>query len=191
MKKILVFLTLILIASYNNVEAQTTTTAEKYGNTLNIGVGAGGYAGYYGYLSQTLPVFHLDYELDAARNFTIAPFINLHTYTRRYWWGNNNTPERYYVYRETIIPVGLKGFYYVDKALHANGKWDFYVAGSVGFAIVHRRWDADYGGDKNYYKTPNPLFLDVHAGTEYHINQNLGMFLDLSSGVSTFGLSFH
>jgi hypothetical protein len=35
------------------------------------------------------------------------------------------------------------------------------------------------------------LFFDFHLGTEYHVNSKLGLFLDLSSGVSTVGISLH
>lgn len=35
------------------------------------------------------------------------------------------------------------------------------------------------------------LYLDGHIGAEYHISQKIGIFLDLSSGVSTFGLAIH
>jgi hypothetical protein len=41
------------------------------------------------------------------------------------------------------------------------------------FAVVSSHWDADYYGNKTYYASPNPLFLD------------------LSTGVSTIGLGFH
>ena len=35
---------------------------EKFGNTLNLGVGVGGNYGYYRYAGHSLPVFHIDYE---------------------------------------------------------------------------------------------------------------------------------
>jgi len=35
------------------------------------------------------------------------------------------------------------------------------------------------------------LFLNIHIGAEYHINKKVGVFLDLSSGVSTIGLAIH
>ena len=65
------------------------------------------------------------------------------------------------------------------------------MAGSLGFSIVKTSWDSGYYGDRNYYGDANPLFLDIHAGAEYHLNNNLGLFLDLSSGVSTIGLAIH
>ena len=33
-----------------SVSAQETNSSEKYGNTLNLGIGIDGYAGYYGYI---------------------------------------------------------------------------------------------------------------------------------------------
>lgn len=164
---------------------------EKYGKTLNLGLGIGGRTGYYGYASRSLPVLHLNYEFDVAKNFTLAPFISISTFTNDYYWGNNNNPYRYYTYRETVIPIGLKGSYYFDDLLKASSKWDFYLAGSLGFAIINQTWDNGYNGDKNYYHGGSNLFLDIHIGTEYHFNNRLGAFLDLSSGVSTIGLAIH
>ncbi len=186
MKKVLT-VTLLLICLLNfNSYAQ-----EKYGRTLNLGLGIGGYSGYYKYVGRSLPVFHIDYEFDVAKNFTLAPFISFFTFSNSYYWGNSNHPDRYYTYRETVIPIGVKGTYYFDDLLEAGSKWDFYLAASLGFAVVNSRWDDDFDGDENYYKHPGSLFFDVHIGTEYHFNNRLGAFLDLSSGVSTIGLSVH
>jgi hypothetical protein len=159
---------------------------DKFGGALNLGLGAGGYSGYYGYVGHILPVIHIDYEFDVARNFTLAPFINFYTYSRSYYYNPG-----YYTYRETVIPLGVKGAYYFDELLSANSKWDFYGAGSLGFAIVNSRWDAGYTGDKKYYRRGSSLFLDIHIGAEYHISNRIGIFLDLSSGVSTIGLAVH
>jgi len=186
MKKIIfTFIFIISIVCYN-ANAQS-----KYGNTLNLGLGIGGYGGYYGYAGRSMPVFHIDYEFDVAKNFTLAPFLKYNSFSNEYYWGNSKQPYRYYSYRETVIPVGVKGTYYFDDLLKATSKWDFYLAGSLGFVIVNSRWDNDYNGDKNYYRRGNPLFLDIHIGTEYHFNDRIGMFLDLSSGVSTIGVSIH
>jgi hypothetical protein len=154
---------------------------EKYGKTLNFGVGVG----YYGYIGHSLPVLHFNYELDAAKNFTLAPFISIYSYRDGY-----NKRYGYYHYRETVVPIGVKGTYYFDSLIGANSKWDFYLAGSLGFAIRRVQWHRDYDDD-HYYRGGDPLYLDLHLGTEYHLNNNVGLFLDLSTGVSTFGLSFH
>lgn len=186
MKKIstltLLLLTMLQINSYSQ---------ESYGKTLNLGVGLGGYYGYYRYANNSLPIIHLDYELDVVKNFTLAPFVNIHTHRRGYYWGDNNHPSKTYYYRETGLALGVKGTYYFDNILQAGSKWDFYLAGSIGFMAIIARWDDGYYGDKNYYGRPRPLFLDLHIGAEYHINNRLGLFLDLSTGVSTFGLAFH
>ena len=34
--------------------------------------------------------------------------------------GNNNTPYRYYTYRETVIPIGVKGTYYFDATIRRD-----------------------------------------------------------------------
>jgi hypothetical protein len=186
MKKITIGLFFLAALAFT-ASAQETTSNEKFGNTLNLGVGIG----YYGYIGSSLPVFHLNYELNVAKDFTIAPFITFYSYSRSYYWGNKNFPERYYSYRETVIPVGAKGTYYFDDLLNANAKWDFYLAGSLGFAIVNSSWENGYEGDQNVYHRASSLYLDFHIGTEYHFNNHLGAFLDLSTGVSTIGLAIH
>jgi len=163
---------------------------EAYGNTLNLGLGIGGYSGYYRYTSRSVTVFHVNYEFDVAKNFTLAPFMSIHSYTRSYYWGNPNKPYRYYNYRETVIPVGVKGMFYMDSWVDAGSKWDFYFGGSLGFAAVVSRWDSGYEGDRNAYRAP-ALFLDIHLGAEYHLSSRTGIYLDMSSGVSSIGLAIH
>lgn len=154
------------------------TAQERFGKTLNVGIGIGGYSGYYGYADQSLPVFHLNYEFDVAKSFTVAPFITFYSY-------------KHNAYRETVIPIGAKGSFYFDQLLKANQDWDFYLAGSLGFAIVKSSWDDDYYGNKDDYNKAPSMFFDVHAGVEYHLSKSIGLFLDFSGGVSTVGLAFH
>lgn len=166
-----------------NISAQETNSTEKFGNTLNLGLGIG----YYGYAERSMPVLHADFEFDVAKSFTLAPFFSFYSYRNDYYPHDN---KKYY-YHETVILVGAKGTYYFDDLLNANAKWDFYLAGSLGFAISNSRWDDGYPGDKDYYHRANPLFLDLHIGSEYHFNNKFGAFLDLSTGVSTIGLAIH
>jgi len=186
MKK-LIILSLIAISLFHF----SGFAQEKYGNTLNLGLGIGGYSGYHSYVGRTLPVLHINYEIDVVKNFTLAPFLSFYTYSNQYYWGNKNHPDRYYTYRETVIPIGVKGSYYFDELLGANDKWDFYLAGSLGFAIVNTNWENGYEGNRDYYRRGGSLYLDLHIGAEYHFNNRLGAFLDLSTGVSTIGLAFH
>ncbi|MDP3915311.1 MAG: hypothetical protein Q8R96_16415 [Bacteroidota bacterium] len=178
--RILTFTLLSLLMIFGtNLSAQNRTTgSESYGGTFNAGLGIGGYYGYYNYVGRSMPVFSLNYEFDVAKNFTLAPFVTFLSYRN----------DKYY-YRETVMPLGVKGSYYLDQALNANSNWDFYIAGSLGFTVVNTRWDDGY---KTYpgYRTANPLFLDLHLGAEYHLSNHVGLFLDLSTGVSTIGLSF-
>lgn len=183
----LIFIVTFFLLSLPAVHAQAQ---EKYGRTLNLALGVGGYSGYYKYAGRALPVLHLNYELDVAKDFTLAPFISIYTFRDDYYWGNNNTPYRYYAYRETVIPIGVKGTYYFDELLQVGSPWDLYLAGSLGFSIVNSTWEAGYFGEKDPYRG-RFAFLDLHLGGEYHINNKLGVFLDLSSGVSTIGLAFH
>jgi len=186
---------ILLVLVITNLSAQettptttTTSTAEKYGHTLNAGIGLG----YYGYANSALiPAIHADYEFDVAKNFTLAPFITVYTYRNYYYWGDPNYPFRNYSYRETVVPVGVKGSYYFDQLLKAGPKWDFYLAGSLGFAFRRTTWENGYYGSTVIDHSASGLYLDVHIGTEYHLNTKLGLFLDLSTGLSTFGLSAH
>lgn len=164
---------------------------ENYSKALNLGLGVGGYSGYYGRTNRALPVLHLNYELYVAKNFTLAPFISIVSYRDSYYWGDNNAPFKDYRYRATIIPIGVKGTYYFDDLLEANNLWDFYLGGSLGFSVVRSRWDDGYNGDPDYFRGSRSLFLDLHIGAEYHFNEKIGAYLDLSSGVSTLGVSFH
>ena len=190
MKKIIISLSILLFLTLS-LSAQKNNYSEKYGGSLNLGIGIGGYSGYYGYAGSSLPVFNINYEFDAAKNFTLAPFLTYYSYSNSYYWGDHNNPYKYYNYHETVIPIGVKGTYYLDQLFKANSSWDFYLAGSLGFAIVSSSWDSGYNGDVNYYHHPNTLFLDIHIGTEYHLSSKIGIFLDISSGVSTIGLAIH
>jgi len=169
--------------------SRNSSAQSAYGKTLNLGAGIG----YYGYLNHSIPVLHLNYEFDVAKDVTLAPFISFYSYRNDYYWGNKNYPYRYYRYNETVIPIGIKGSYYFDRAVHAGNKWDFYFAASLGFAVVRSGWEDGYYGDRNLYRNAyrgsSPLYLDLHLGADYHVNKSLGVFLDLSSGVSTLGLS--
>jgi hypothetical protein len=183
MKRLLTIITVTLCSSLAVTEIQAQ---EQYGRTLNLGIGVGGQTGYSRYATHALPVFNINYEFDVARNFTLAPFLSFYTYRDSYYWSNDN-----YSYSETVIPVGLKGTYYFDELFSAHPKWDFYAAASAGFAIVNSRWEAGYDGDKNYFHSGSALFLDLHAGAQYNFSNKAGVYLDLSSGVSTIGLAFY
>lgn len=182
MKKITFFLLSMLMIAGLSSMAQSRAYSEKFGGTLNLGLGLG----YYGYVENPLPVIHADIEFDVARNFTLAPFLNFYSYKKQYYHDQN-----YYYYSETVIPIGVKASYYFDELLQANAHWDFYLAGSLGFAIRNSHWDDGYNGDVNHFKGANPLYLDFHIGSEYHFNNKIGAFLDLSTGVSTIGLAVH
>ena len=130
MKTTILTSVLFLMTLGTTLSAQETTTPEKYGNTLNLGAGIG----YYGYVGQALPVGSINYEFDVFKNFTLAPFIGAYGYSQHYYWGNKDNPYRNYYYRTIVVPIGVKGTYYFDQLFKANPKWDFYAAGSLGFA---------------------------------------------------------
>jgi hypothetical protein len=157
-------------------------TSENYGNTLNIGLGIA----YFGDL-RSAPIVLADYELNVARNFTIAPFIGFSSYRSQGFYYSGD----YYYYHETVIPVGAKATYYFDELLELNPRWDLYLAASLGFTYDHIAWDNGYYGDKGVASGTSSLYLDGHIGAEYHFSKYTGVFLDLSTYVSTVGLAFH
>jgi len=187
MKFLTVTLLFALMLSSLKPSAQEIATTEKFGNTLNMGVGLG----YYGYVGYAVPVLHLNYEFDVARNFTLAPFITYYTYQDYYYWGDAHNPYQNYSYNQTVVPIGIKGTYYFDQLLNAGPKWDFYLAGSLGFVIRTTTWENGYYGETTINEGSGPLYLDVHVGTEYHFSNKTGVFLDLSTGISTIGLAIH
>ena len=182
LKSKLVWLCFICIFQLGNLFSQNTTSGEKYGNTLNIGLGLG----YYGYVGHSLPVIHLNYEFDVAQNFTLAPFLTFYSYDSDHHWGNLK-----YTYHQTVLPIGLKGTYYFDQLLNATSKWDFYLGASLGVAIRKTVWEDGYNGETNIDNSSSNLYLDGHIGAEYHVNTKIGLLLDLSSGQSTFCLALH
>jgi len=179
MKALTLTVALILLTLGTSLSAQRHSSySEGYGNTLNLGIGIGGYSGYYGYIGHTLPVFDINYEFEVAKNFTLAPFVTFYSYS---------DPN----YTTYVTPIGVKGTLYLDQLLHAGSRWDFYVAGSLGVSLVSTTWNDDYYGNRDYYNSTDPLYLDLHVGTEYHLSRNIGAFLDLSTGVSTIGIAIH
>ena len=171
MKKIIAAI-LILFLSFSSTYSRPRY-GEKFGDKLNVGFGIG-YTGVY----SSAPVVHLNYEFDVARNFTLAPFVTFYEY--RY---SSDT------YRETVVPIGVKGAYYFDELLKAGPRWDFYGAASLGFRLINRTWFAPEP-QRSFYASTSNLYIDLHVGTRLHLSRVVGLFLDLSTGISTLGLSF-
>lgn len=169
---------LFMMFSANLSAKSNYQMSERHGGSLNLGLGIGGYSGYYGNVGHTLPIMSANYELGIVQNFTLAPFITLYSFS------DDN-------YRSIVTPVGVKGSLYLDQLLHAGSRWDFYTAGSLGLALVYTSWNTNYTGSRNYYTDTNPLYLDFHLGTEFHLSNNIGIILDLSTGVSTIGIAIH
>jgi len=188
MKTLKIVPILIMLVSLQWAHAQEKVEyRERYGNTLNAGLGMV----YFDYVGQTVPAVHLNYEIDVAKSFTLAPFITYFGYTEYRYWGDPVYPYRDYYHRESVMPVGLKGTYYFDRILGAGSKWDFYLASSLGFAIRKTVWESGYYGDRAVARGATRLYLDGHIGTEYHLSRKAGLFLDLSTGISTLGLACH
>ena len=178
-----VFLLIIYTTSpffAQDAKVKDATEENQYGNTLNLGLGFGYRGGF--------PLL-LNYEFDAAKNITIAPFISFLTYQSSYYWGNPHYPYQYYSYRVTYIPLGAKGTYYFDELLKAKEKWDFYAALSIGAAYGKTVWESGYGGTYDVKQGSNGLFWGISLGCEYHFNQKTGIFFDLSTVTSSIGIS--
>lgn len=158
---------------------------EKYGNTGNIGLGVG----YYYYFYNPAPFLSFNYEFDVARQFTLAPFVGFSSFRSQPYYDDRY--NRFYYYRETIVPLGVKGTYYFDRLLRLDPAWDLYLAGSLGATIHSVAWEDGYRGERSVARVPSPLFLDLHIGAEYHISRKVGIYADLSTGVSTIGLAIH
>src|ERR1700740_2268334 len=174
------------------IEEKVKPGVEKYGNTLNLGAGIGCYTD----IGILTPAAMLNYEFDIFRDFTLAPFVGVSSFQDSYYWGNPNFPNtdpsyRYYNYQETVIPVGIKGTYYFDEWLRVNPKWDLYLATSVGFVFKTVVWENGYYGNTGAYQAVNPLYVAMHIGGEYHLGRKAGLFLDLSTAISTFGVAIH
>ena len=187
-KKFIKYVYLLIVLSYRLL-AQERYPDEKYGNTLNIGVGTG-YNGY------SMLAVNANYEFDVFKSFTLAPFISAYTFQNQVYWGDPTKPYwdpsyHYYYYHEMVVPVGVKGSYYFDRLLHANPRWDFYAAASIGFTYRSVVWENGYNGDKSVYQSVSLLYLAIHIGSEYHITPKTGLYLDLSSSISTFGVAIH
>lgn len=183
-RSIIVSLFLLLTSSYTTLAQED---AEQYGKTVNLGVGIG----YYGYVGRPVPVVSVNYEIDVVRNFTLAPFIGFYTYNNNYYWGDYYLIGRNYSYRETVVPLGVKGTYYFDELFRAGTKWDFYASADLGFAFRRVAWESGYTGNRTLDRRASALYVDIHIGSEYHMNERLGLYLDLSTGVSTIGVAFH
>lgn len=176
MKKLALLLFPMLFVSV--IKAQ-----ERFGNTLNVGAGIG----YYGYS----PSISANYEFGLFRNFTLAPFASVVTYKNYRYWGNEFNPYKNYYYRETIIPFGLKTCYYFDEWLKAGDRWDFYLGASFGIAYHNTVWEHGYEGNRVVRRFNMPFYASLHLGSECHLTETFGIYLDLSTGLSTFGLGFH
>ncbi len=187
MKKIYIFSLLTVFYTFTANSQRKQFSGEQYGHVLNVGFGNG----YFSYVGHSIPVLHANYEFQVARNFTLAPFITFYSYSNYQYWGNAQNPYKNYYYRQSVIPIGLKGSFYLDDLFSAGDNWDFYMAGSLGVALRTTTWDDGYMGNRSISHGTSGVYLDGHLGVEYHINQKIGALIDLSTGISTFCLAIH
>ncbi len=181
MKKIFIVLLIFLTKCGINSLALEISNPEEYGKILNLSAGIG----YCSYMGNLRPVAHIDYEFEMSEYFTIAPFMNIHSNSRLYCWSRKNYQYLFNNNKEIIIPLGVKGSYYFGKLLGIGSDWDFYAGGSVVFAMIN----SSSFGEKTVYHAASPIYFDMHMGAKYRLNYETSLFLDISSGISAFGLS--
>lgn len=187
MKKHSTLILLYLLLTFTTNAQIKSFVGGQYGHVLNIGIGNS----YYNYIGHTVPVLHANYEFQVARNITLAPFITFYRYSNSQYWGNSQNSYKSYYYHQTVIPIGVKGSYYFDELLNAGTNWDFYLAGSLGFAFRTTSWEDGFLGQRTISNGTSGLYLDGHIGFEYHLTQKIGASIDLSTGISTLGLAIH
>jgi hypothetical protein len=184
-KYIIVFLFFTAFVLLTDIQIATAqnTDAEPMGRTFNASIGPG----YFGGLQLPAPFSTINYEYEVAGYTTIAPFLGFASY--------RSAPQviggKNYYYRATILPVGIKATYYLDKLLHIPCRWDVYVAGSAGYAFTTKEWDYGYPGTDDAVPGITLHFLLLHLGAEYHASKRTGLFADVSTGVATFGFAIH
>ena len=184
MKKLLFVSIVLSLFSFLNSTAQVKTVEEKYGNTLNAGVGVG----YFNYIGVATMMGTVNYEFDVAPYFTLAPFIGVYGFQDNYY---SFDTYRNYTYNETVVPMGVKASYYFDQLLHVTNKWDFYASLSAGYSYINVTWESGYTGDRAAYKSATNLYLNLHAGAKYHLSDMAGLFADLSTNAALVGVSIH
>lgn len=159
---------------------------EKFGSTINAGVGLA----YFNFIGEAVPVGHINYEIDVEDNITIAPFITYFGH-HEYAFPDQANPLFRHYYRESVIPVGVTGYYYFDDMLGVNDNWDFYAGLSLGAQIMRKVWQDGYVGSSNVALNETKFYIDGHIGAEYHLGREIGFTLDISRGISMVGLAVH
>lgn len=150
LKPLLIITLAIGLFCTQNATAQKKSNAsssETYGNVLNVGIGLD--------FLISAPILHANYEFDIAKNFTLAPYVNVPSYL-------------------SFLQFGAKGTYYFDDLIELNKNWDLFLGASAGLTFPYHNWD-------------NKI-LSLHVGSEYHINDRIGVYLDLSR-FSTIGIA--
>jgi hypothetical protein len=175
MKKLVLIITLAIVSTYANAQ-------EKYGKTANLGGGLS----YSRYAPLPIPALNFNFEFDIAPNTTLGPFASILHYTDPGYFYNGKK----YKYSNTVIPVGVKSYYYFDGLFNWDKRFDVYAGLAVGFNIAFGRWENGYNGPV-YSPNYSPFYGELHAGAEYHFRENIGVYVDLSTGLSTVGLAFH
>ena len=156
---------------------------EPFGRSFNMGMGPG----YFSTQILPAPFFTINYEYDVVNNLTVAPFVGFASYK-----GDARIiAARYYYYRATILPFGVKASYYLDLLLKLPCRWDVYIACSAGYTYINKKWDYGYPGNKTGIPGLREEYLQAHVGVEYHISRNTGLFVDVSTGVAVAGISLH
>lgn len=156
---------------------------EPFGRTFNMGMGPS----YYSSKILPSPFYSINYEYDIFNNITIAPFVGFASFRSE----PSIIASRYYYYRATILPFGIKTTYYLDNLLKIPCRWDVYIACSLGYTYINKKWDYGYPGINDKIPGIREEYLQAGIGIEYHISRNTGFFIDVSTNAATAGISLH
>ncbi len=159
---------------------------ESYGNTVNVGLSLA----YYKFVGEAVPAVRINYEIDVAEDITVAPFVGYFGF-HSFAFPDKNSPLYRHYYREIVMPMGATGYYYFDGLLGDHEAWDFYAGLSLGIQYRRKTWTDGYVGASTVAKNTADFYYDGHIGVEYHLSSKIGAYLDLSKGMTMFGIGVH
>jgi hypothetical protein len=95
------------------------------------------------YAPLPVPELNFNFEYHLVSNVTLVPFISILHYND-YGYGYLG---KKYKYSSTIIPIGVKSYYYFDGLFNWDKRFDLYAGLAVGFNVALGRWENGYLGN--------------------------------------------
>ena len=174
-------------------KAQDLTRDYNDSRILALGISIGHYG--YGYLgTRNIGLIPLTayYEMGVSSRITAGPVISYARWDYRLPGAIGGAD-----YSWSFLTLGGRGSYHLTRLLNEwfdadidEVRWDFYgtlVAGLEFRSFNDRNGNVDYTNQWN-------LFLGPVVGARYHLNERIGLFLELGRGtlgVVTLGASAH